>query len=306
MFHRAVSKGNAMTTTATELRAETVTRPRTVERLVAGQPTSDGAGVKLTRVLTQPLQRRLDPFLMLDAFGTDNPQDYIGGFPDHPHRGFETVTYMIAGRMRHRDSAGHEGLLSNGGVQWMTAGRGVIHSELPEQEDGRMEGFQLWLNLAAKDKMRAPWYRDIQSAEIPEFTTAEDVKVRAIAGRSHGVDGAMQRETTEPLYLDLELPAGASFAQALPASHNAFVYVYRGALEIGDTDVPAQRMAILANGGNSDGVSLRAAQPARALLIAGKPLGEPIAQYGPFVMNTNDEIFQAVRDFQSGRFATTA
>ena len=299
-----------MTTTAKNLQAETVTRPRAVERVIAGQPTSDGAGVKLTRVLTQPLQRRLDPFLMLDAFGTDNPQDYIGGFPDHPHRGFETVTYMIAGRMRHRDSAGHEGLLSNGGVQWMTAGRGVIHSELPEQEDGRMEGFQLWLNLAAKDKMRAPWYRDIQSAEIPEFTTAEGVKVRAIAGRSHGVDGAMQREVTDPLYLDLELPAGASFAQALPASHNAFVYVYRGALTIGETEVPVQRMAILANrgqtgGGEADGVVLKASEAKRALLIAGKPLGEPIAQYGPFVMNTNDEIFQAVKDYQSGRFATT-
>ena len=295
-------------TTAKNVTAEIVTQPRAVERVIVGQPTSDGAGVKLTRVLTQPLQRRLDPFLMLDAFGTDNPQDYIGGFPDHPHRGFETVTYMIAGRMRHRDSAGHEGLLSNGGVQWMTAGRGVVHSELPEQEDGRMEGFQLWLNLAAKDKMRAPWYRDIQSAEIPEFTTAEGVKVRAIAGRSHGVDGAMQRDVTEPTYLDLELPAGASFAHALPASHNAFVYVYRGALTIGETEVPVQRMAILANrgqtdGGEADGVVLKAAQPTRALLIAGKPLGEPIAQYGPFVMNTNDEIFQAVEDFRAGRFA---
>jgi len=296
-------------TTLSSDRIDAVTRPRAVERVVVGTPTSDGAGVKLTRVLTQPLQRRLDPFLMLDAFGTDDPRDYIGGFPDHPHRGFETITYMIAGRMRHRDSAGHEGLLQNGGVQWMTAGSGVIHSELPEQEDGTMEGFQLWLNLPAKDKMRAPWYRDIQSADIPEFTTAEGVKVRAIAGRSHGVDGAMQRETTEPLYLDLELPAGASFGQALPPSHNAFVYVYRGALEIADTSVPAQRMAILANGGQldnvADGVVLRASQPARALLIAGKPLGEPIAQYGPFVMNTNDEIFQAVKDFQSGQFAAT-
>ena len=146
-----------MTTMTSNIRPETVARPRAVERVIAGTPTSDGAGVKLTRVLTQPLQRRLDPFLMLDAFGTDNPQDYIGGFPDHPHRGFETVTYMIAGQMRHRDSAGHEGLLSDGGVQWMTAGRGVIHSELPEQKDGRMEGFQLWLNLPAKDKMREPW-----------------------------------------------------------------------------------------------------------------------------------------------------
>jgi quercetin 2,3-dioxygenase len=304
-FFWADSMENAMTTTLTNPRAETVMRPRSVERLIAGQPTSDGAGVKLTRVLTQPLQRRLDPFLMLDAFGTDNPQDYVGGFPDHPHRGFETVTYMIAGRMRHRDSAGHEGLLQNGGVQWMTAGRGVVHSELPEQEDGRMEGFQLWLNLAAKDKMRAPWYRDIQSAEIPEFTTAEGVKVRAIAGRSHGIDGAMQREETEPLYLDLEIPAGASFTQALPPSHNAFVYVYRGGLQIGGKQVPVQRMAILKNDADSDGVVLNAPAATRALLIAGKPLGEPIAQYGPFVMNTNDEIFQAVRDYQSGKFAAS-
>ena len=291
------------TTTLTTHSAETVTRPRSVERLIAGQPTSDGAGVKLTRVLTQPLQRRLDPFLMLDAFGTDNPQDYIGGFPDHPHRGFETITYMIAGRMRHRDSAGHEGLLQNGGVQWMTAGRGVIHSELPEQEDGRMEGFQLWLNLAAKDKMRAPWYRDIQSAEIPELTTADGVKVRLIAGNSHGIDGAMQREVTEPLYLDLELSPGASFTQSLSPAHNAFVYVYRGNLEIGGTHVPLQRMAILKNDADSDGVVLLAAAPTRALLIAGKPLGEPIAQHGPFVMNTNDEIFQAVQDYHSGKFA---
>ena len=280
---------------------ENVTKSRAVERVITGQPTSDGAGVKLTRVLTQPLQRRLDPFLMLDAFGTDNPQDYIGGFPDHPHRGFETVTYMIAGRMRHRDNAGHEGLLTNGSVQWMTAGSGIIHSELPEQEDGRMEGFQLWLNLPAKDKMRAPWYRDIGTDEIPELTTPEGVKVRVIAGATHGVEGAMQRETTEPLYLDLELPAGATFSQALPAGHNAFVYVYRGGLKIGDTDVGVQRMAILANDG--DGVVLKAPASTRALLIAGKPLGEPIAQYGPFVMNTNDEIFQAVKDYQAGKFA---
>jgi redox-sensitive bicupin YhaK (pirin superfamily) len=292
-----------MTTTFANPGTETVTRPRAVERVMAGQPTSDGAGVKLTRVLTQPLQRRLDPFLMLDAFGTDDPQDYIGGFPDHPHRGFETVTYMIAGRMRHRDSAGHEGLLQTGGVQWMTAGRGVIHSELPEQESGRMEGFQLWLNLAAKDKLRAPWYRDIQSADIPGFTTADGVNVRVIAGRSHGVEGAVQRDVTEPLYLDVELPAGATFRQPLPSTHNAFVYVYRGAISIGDVDVPVQRMAILRNDPDSDGVVLQASAASRLLLIAGKPLGEPIAQHGPFVMNTNDEIFQAVRDYQSGKFA---
>lgn len=281
----------------------TVTQSREVERLIAGQATSDGAGVKLTRVLTQPLQRRLDPFLMLDAFGTDNPDDYIGGFPDHPHRGFETVTYMIAGRMRHRDSAGHEGLLQNGGVQWMTAGRGVIHSELPEQEAGRMEGFQLWLNLPARDKMTAPWYRDIQSADIPELTTDAGVTVRVIAGASHGVTGAVQREITQPLYLDLHLPDGARFDQVLPPEHNAFLYVYRGELAVGEAVVPAQRMAILKNQADRDGVTLRAQGATRALLIAGQPLNEPIAQYGPFVMNRQEEIFQAVEDFKAGRFA---
>jgi len=280
-----------------------VQRPRAVERLVAGQPTSDGAGVKLTRVLTQPLQRRLDPFLMLDAFGSDDAADYLAGFPDHPHRGFETVTYMIAGRMRHRDSAGHEGLLQNGGVQWMTAGRGVVHSELPEQEEGRMEGFQLWLNLPASDKMRPPGYRDIPSEEIPEVRL-EGATVRVIAGESHGVTGAVQRARTEPVYLDLHLDAGAIFEQPIPAGHNAFVYVYRGDVQIGDVAVPAQRMAILANGGDRDGVRLEAGPGgAHALLIAGRPLGEPIAQYGPFVMNTQAEIFQAVEDFRAGRFA---
>ncbi|MCU0919946.1 MAG: pirin family protein [Burkholderiaceae bacterium] len=282
----------------------TLARPRAIERLIVGQATSDGAGVKLTRVLTQNLQRRLDPFLMLDAFGTDNPGDYIGGFPDHPHRGFETVTYMLDGRMRHRDSAGHEGLLSAGGVQWMTAGRGVIHSEMPEQEAGRMEGFQLWLNLPAKDKMCPPWYRDIPAAEIPELHTPEGVSVRIIAGASHGVTGAIQRQATQPLYLDLNLPAGAVFEQPVPDSHNAFVYVYRGELLVAGQAVPRQRMAILANTPRSDGVSLQAgAEGARAILVAGQPLNEPIAQYGPFVMNSNEEIFQAVEDFRAGRLA---
>ncbi|MEO6352767.1 MAG: pirin family protein [Burkholderiaceae bacterium] len=292
------------TKTAAIYQAEVVSQSRGVEQLVAGKATSDGAGVKLTRVLTQPLQSRLDPFLMLDAFGSDQPEDYIGGFPDHPHRGFETVTYMLAGRMRHRDSAGHEGLLQNGGVQWMTAGSGVIHSELPEQEEGRMEGFQLWLNLAAKDKLCAPWYRDIQSAEIPEFTTPEGVTVRVIAGASHGFSGAMQRDTTQPLYLDLHFPASASFAQILPPNFNAFIYVYRGELQIGEKPVPQQRMAILKNQADSDGVVLQAETPTRALLVAGQPLGEPIVQYGPFVMNTQAEIFQAINDFNEGHLAS--
>lgn len=283
--------------------AESITRARSVERLVTGQATSDGAGVKLTRVLTQPLQRRLDPFLMLDAFGSDRADDYIAGFPDHPHRGFETVTYMIAGRMRHRDSAGHEGLLENGGVQWMTAGRGVIHSEIPQQEEGLMEGFQLWLNLPARDKLCAPWYRDFTADELPRFVTEEGVEVTVIAGESHGVTGAVTRESTAPLYLDLQLPAGASFTQALPAGHNALVYVYRGELTLGDTPVPPKRMAILANDADSDGVRMVAGADTRALLIAGRPLNEPIAQYGPFVMNTEQEIYQAVADYRAGTLA---
>ena len=283
--------------------ASAVSRPRRVERLVTGQATSDGAGVKLTRVLTQPLQRRLDPFLMLDAFGSDQPGDYIAGFPDHPHRGFETITYMIAGRLRHRDSAGNEGLLSNGGVQWMTAGRGVIHSELPEQEAGLMEGFQLWLNLHSADKMQPPGYRDIPSAQIPEWQ-ADGCTVRVIAGHSHGVAGAVQRPQTEPIYLDIHLAPGASFEQALPPGHNAFVYVYRGALDIHGSAVPVQRMALLAQDPDTDGVRLQAgALASRALLIAGAPLNEPIAQHGPFVMNTREQLHQAVQDFQAGRLA---
>ena len=284
---------------------------RGVERLVTGQPTSDGAGVKLTRVLTQDLQHRLDPFLMLDNFASDDPNDYGKGFPDHPHRGFETVTYMIAGRMRHKDSAGHEGLLSNGGVQWMTAGRGVIHSEMPEQEQGVMEGFQLWLNLPASDKMCPPWYRDIQSPEIPEFRNASGVSVRVIAGLAASDDGpvagAMQREGTHPLYLDIALPPGTEFSQPLPAGHNAFVYVYRQSARIGDTEVPRNRMAILRNDAQAEGVTVSAPAgnpaEARLLLLAGQPLREPIAQYGPFVMNTREQLIAAVEDFQAGRLA---
>ncbi|MBC3908489.1 pirin family protein [Undibacterium umbellatum] len=284
--------------------AESVTTSRVVEQLVAGQPTSDGAGVKLTRVLTQPLQYRLDPFLMLDAFGSDEAGDYIAGFPSHPHRGFETITYMLAGRMRHRDSAGNEGLLQNGGVQWMTAGRGVIHSEMPEQEEGRMAGFQLWLNLPAKDKMTAPWYRDIQSDTIPELLTAAGVKVRIIAGSSHGVAGAVQREVTQPLYLDIHMPAGSSFSHTLPAGFNAFIYVYEGDIQIGEREVPVQRMAILKKSPDADGVVIDAKVDSRLLLIAGQPLGETIVQYGPFVMNSQAEIFKAISDFREGKLVS--
>ena len=274
---------------------------RSVERLVQGVQTADGAGVRLTRVLTQNLQRRLDPFLMLDAFRSDNADDYIGGFPDHPHRGFETVSYMIAGRMRHHDSAGNAGLLGPGGVQWMTAGSGLIHSELPEQEAGLMEGFQLWLNLPARDKMVAPSYRDIPSAAIPEFTTADGVRVRVIAGASQGVAGAVQRPVTEPLYLDVHLPAGSRFVQAIPADHNGFVYTYRGRVSIDGTEVADRHMAILANDGGA-AVAIEAPADARLLIVAGRPLGEPIAQYGPFVMNSGEQIEQTLRDYQAGQF----
>lgn len=281
---------------------------RRVEHHVQGQATRDGDGVKLTRVLTQAHQRRLDPFLMLDNFGSDDPKDYGGGFPDHPHRGFETVTYMIAGRMRHKDSAGHEGLLQNGGVQWMTAGRGVVHSEMPEQEDGVMEGFQLWLNLPSRDKMCRPGYQDIQSDAIPELKLPDGVKVRVIAGQTQGTTGAVHRPAdlfpTDALYLDIHFERDASFQQALPAQHNAFLFVYRGAVHVGSnaqqTSVGLHTMAILHNEG--DGVDIHAAAGTKVLLIAGQPLNEPIAQYGPFVMNTRDELIQAVDDFRAGLY----
>jgi redox-sensitive bicupin YhaK (pirin superfamily) len=282
---------------------ETVSNSRTVEQIVKGQLTSDGAGVKLTRVLGQQLQRRLDPFLMLDAFGSDNPDDYIAGFPDHPHRGFETVTYMLAGRMRHRDSAGHEGLLQTGGVQWMMAGEGVIHSEIPEQQDGVMEGFQLWLNLPSRSKMTPAWYRDIPSERIPEYATQGGATVRVIAGSSNGVEGAMQREDTEPLYLDILLAAGSDFAAWIPASHNAFVFVYRGSAKLGGKTVGTGSMGILSNNPDADGVQISTEAGAKLILVAGRPIHEPIVQYGPFVMNTQQEIFQAISDFREGRFA---
>ena len=289
-----------------QLPTEHVTRPRGVERLINGQFVTDGAGVRINRVLTNTLQRRLDPFLMLDAFGSDKPGDYIAGFPEHPHRGFETISYMIAGSMRHRDSAGNEGLITDGGVQWMTAGRGVAHSEMPEQTAGLMEGFQLWLNLPASDKMTAPWYRDIPDADVPRFTTDGGATVKVIAGSSHGVAGAVQRAHTEPLYLDVQLAANASFEQLLPPGHNAFIYVYRGQVVVDEQSVPQTRMAILKNDAQADGVRIVAAQPSRLILIAGRPLGEPIAQHGPFVMNTQEELFQAVRDYQAGLFTASS
>ena len=282
----------------------TPVRPRPVARVLAGLPASDGAGVKLTRVIGQPGLDRLDPFLLLDEFRSDTPGDYIGGFPDHPHRGFETVTYMLAGRMRHRDSAGNAGLLVPGSVQWMTAGRGLVHSEMPEQEDGLMWGFQLWVNLPAKDKLTAPRYQDIAPERIPEVALPQGGKVRVIAGALGDVRGPVQAEATAPLYLDVALPAGTRFASAVPEGHHAFVYPFVEGVTVHadarDTALARGQLGVL---GEGDGVVLQAgAQDARVLLVAGRPLNEPVARYGPFVMNTMDEIRQAFSDFQAGRF----
>lgn len=276
---------------------------RPVEQLYGGMAVSDGAGVRLQRVLTQRLQRRLDPFLLLDVFASDDPDDYIAGFPEHPHRGFETMTYLVDGRMKHADSAGHEGLLERGGMQWMTAGRGVIHSETPQQVDGRMEGFQLWINLPAVQKMSAPWYRDVAEADIPRFATEDGVNVTVLAGTTHGINGVIEREATAPLILDLRMPAGSSFAQALTAELNAFVYVYRGSVTIGETAIAAGFLGVLGNQPTAEGVVVAAADEARLLLLAGRPLKEKIVQYGPFVMNSEQEIYQALNDVRDGALA---
>lgn len=270
---------------------------------MAGEATSDGAGVRLTRLLTSPWQRRLDPFLMLDAFRSDDPQDYIAGFPDHPHRGFETITLMVAGRMRHRDSAGHEGLLEAGGVQWMTAGRGIIHSELPEQDDGLMEGFQLWLNLPAAEKMCAPRYQEFTAEQLPCWRGGSGVRATVIAGQCGEVLGPVQRAVTRPVLLDIVLPEGARFEQPLPPSHHVFLVPYRGQVSCAGQALVTGQMAILADDPQSDGVALQARSESRVLLVAAQPLNEPIVQYGPFVMNTPEQIRQAFLDYQSGRLA---
>ena len=268
--------------------------------VVSGQPTSDGAGVRLTRVIGQPRLPDLDPFLMLDEFRSDDARDYIAGFPDHPHRGFETVTYRLAGRMRHEDNKGHTGLLRPGSVQWMTAGRGIVHSELPEQEDGLMWGFQLWVNLPAKDKMTEPRYQEIAPEEIPEVSSSDGGRVRVIAGRFGGVAGPIAGIATDPTYLDVSLPAGGRFAHALPEPHNAFIYVFEGAARIGAEAVGRGKIAVLSRG---ERLEVEASGgPARFILVAGKPLEEPVVKYGPFVMNTPEEIHQAIADFQAGRF----
>lgn len=284
--------------------------PRTLQQIIPSVATSDGAGVKLRRSLGSQPGLRLDPFLMLDEFGTDNPGDYIAGFPPHPHRGFETVTYMLDGRMQHRDHLGNVGDLGPGGVQWMTAARGVIHSEMPLQESGRMRGFQLWINLPAAEKMKPAAYRDIPSREIPELALPGGGRIKVIAGTAvvdgMRVEGPVNAPTrplsTDPLYFDLELPPGQRFEHLITDGHNAFAYLYEGEAAIGPEGsvkiLPSQAAGVLSPG---DEVTITAgAQGARLILLAGKPLREPVVQYGPFVMNTREEIERAISDYQGG------
>ncbi len=278
---------------------------RKVEKIIDGMPTSDGAGVELVRMIGQPRLAEFDPFLMLDAFRSDDPDDYIAGFPEHPHRGFETVTYLLNGRMRHRDNSGNEGVIEPGGIQWMTAGRGIVHSEMPEQEDGLLAGFQLWINLPASHKMTAPAYQEFGEERIP-IEQRDGSEIRVIVGTtSQGTSGPVSQPLTEPLYLDVKLASGSSFTESLPAGHNAFIQVIDGSLGVagsGGDELRLKRdqLALLSQG---DSVTITSEDDnSRFLLIAGKPLNEPVARAGPFVMNTENELRQAFFDYQSGRF----
>jgi len=275
---------------------------RSVKQIIPALETSDGAGVRIKRSLGQHQSVRLDPFLMLDEFGSAEAADYIAGFPSHPHRGFETVTYMIEGHMLHEDHLGNRGDLRNGGVQWMTAGRGIIHSEMPQQEEGVMRGFQLWLNLPAAEKMTDAGYRDIQPEDIPEIAIT-GARIKLIAGELT-LDGARHQgavvgRSTEPLYVDIQLDADGQVTLPVPAGHNAMLYLYEGEASLGEQALRRSSANVLDDG---DRISVSAgASGARLLLIAGKPLGEPVVQYGPFVMNTPEEIEQALRDYRDGR-----
>lgn len=278
---------------------------RPLQRVIRALPASDGAGVKLRRSLGQSQFQRVDPFLMLDEFSSDDPDDYLAGFPAHPHRGFETVTYMLVGNMLHEDHLGHRGELKGGGAQWMTAGRGIIHSEMPQQQSGRMHGFQLWINLPAAEKMKPAAYRDLPPNEIPDVTLADGTRVRVIAGvLSQGetqLSGPIQGISTQPLFFDVRLPAGGSFSHGLAATHSAFVYPFEGQVRVGDEHATPLQSGDAGVLGEGEQLVLHAAAgPARFLLLAAAPLNEPIAQYGPFVMNTREEIEQAIADYNTG------
>lgn len=275
-----------------------------IGQTVRGMPTSDGAGVRLTRVIGAGALPDLDPFLLLDEFGTDRPEDYLAGFPDHPHRGFETVTYMLDGRMRHKDNHGNEGVLVPGSVQWMTAGRGLVHSEMPEQEAGRMRGFQLWVNLPARDKMVDPRYQEFAPDRIPQVQPVAGVEVKVIAGRVGDTAGPIVQPATDPVYLDIALAPGAKWEYPLPEGHNAFAYAFEGAATVGEgadaRPLAAQQLGVLAGGEVFRAVAGDGG--ARMILVAGRPLREPVARHGPFVMNTRQELMQAFVDLQEGKF----
>lgn len=284
-------------------------RNRHIARVIQAIDTSDGAGVRLRRSLGQSQFARLDPFLMLDEFSSADPNDYVAGFPPHPHRGFETVTYMLQGHMLHEDHLGNRGHLRDGDVQWMTAARGIIHSEMPQQTEGRMHGFQLWLNLPASEKMKPASYRDIPAAQIPQVRLDDGTEVKVIAGTlvqaGREVQGPVQGISTSPLYLDIRLPQGAQFTQPIPAGHAALLYLYEGKVDVGDaTGRSTLQGHVAAVLGDGDAVSFTALSDARVLLLAARPINEPVVQYGPFVMNTREEIEQAIRDYQSGQLAS--
>ena len=275
---------------------------RKIQQVIQGQPASDGAGVKLIRSLGSANHLRADPFLMLDAFSSENPDDYVAGFPSHPHRGFETVTYLLDGHLLHEDHLGNRGDIRAGGVQWMTAGRGIVHSEMPQQENGRMRGFQLWINLPAKEKMKPAGYRDIQADEIPTASFPGG-KAKIVAGTFEKTDGPIQGGSTDPVYWDIELSAGKTFTQKIEHK-TVYVYPFEGSIEIADRVLKTHQGGVL---GSGDTVEVKAgADGARFLVLAAKPIGEPIVQYGPFVMNTRQEIEQAIRDYQSGELTKAA
>jgi len=282
-----------------------LSKPRGLRRIITGSDTQDGAGVALTRLLPAQGLPELDPFLLLDRFSSDNPDDYIAGFPPHPHRGFETVTYLFAGRMRHRDSAGHAGTIEAGGVQWMSAASGIVHSEMPEQQDGLLAGFQLWVNLPAARKMDPPRYQEFEPDQIPEERHDDGVILRVLAGQTRRATlGAVRDVAVQPLYVDASLAAGAEYNEQVTWGHNGFIYLESGQVEVRAADGKGQplRAGELGVLGDGDGVTIRADTDSRLLLIAGRPIGEPIARHGPFVMNSTEEIAQAYRDYQQGQF----
>jgi redox-sensitive bicupin YhaK (pirin superfamily) len=273
---------------------------RVIEKIVSGQPMQDGAGVSLKRIIGQAALPRLDPFLMLDEFGSDQPQDYIAGFPEHPHRGFQTVTYMLAGKMEHRDSAGNRGIIEPGGIQWMNAGRGIIHSEMPMQTEGLMRGFQLWVNLPAKDKMSPPSYQDIPASEVPIVNMDNGTRIKILSGEFNQIRGPVRGQSPGSLFLDVQPVADQSLSIGISSSHCAFVYCYDGSLLIAGETLGKGQLAVL---GKGDCLDLVGKEGAGFILVTGQAINEPVVQHGPFVMNTESEIRQAVHDFQRGRLA---